>query len=127
MKFLADMNVSMSTVRHLLADGHDAVHLREQGLERLSDAEIIEKAREEGRVIITFDLDFGDLMAAGNEVLPSIVIFRLSEATPSNVSLRLSETLQLKEAELAEGAIVIVEDARYRTRLLPVFRVRDES
>ena len=35
MKFLADMGVSMSTVQTLRDAGHDAVHLRDEGLHRL--------------------------------------------------------------------------------------------
>jgi predicted nuclease of predicted toxin-antitoxin system len=57
------MGVSLSTVRALRSDGHNAVHLREEGLNRLPDAEILEKARQEQRVILTFDLDLGDLLA----------------------------------------------------------------
>ena len=59
MKFLADMGLARSTVAFLRAQGHDAVHLRDQRLQRLEDEEIIEKARAEGRVILTHDLDFG--------------------------------------------------------------------
>lgn len=63
MRFLADMGVSLSTVRAFRADGHDAVPLREEGLSRLPDAEILAKARREQRIVLTFDLDFGDLLA----------------------------------------------------------------
>jgi predicted nuclease of predicted toxin-antitoxin system len=126
MKFLADMNVSMSTVMVLRSHGYDAVHLREQGLARLTDAQVIEKARNEERVIVTFDLDFGDLMASSNDVMPSIVIFRTSDETPVVISQRLLEILQLKRDELEVGSIVIVEDTRYRTRLLPVFRIEGD-
>ncbi|MFN5925630.1 MAG: DUF5615 family PIN-like protein, partial [Pseudanabaena sp.] len=42
---------------------YDAKHLREEGLQCLSDMLIIEKAKNEVRVILTFDLDFGDLIA----------------------------------------------------------------
>ena len=62
MKFLADMGVSMSTVRALREKGHDALHLREEGLHRAPDRQILEKAEREGRVILTFDLGFGDLI-----------------------------------------------------------------
>jgi len=64
-KFLADMGVSMTTVQALRGQGHETIHLREEKLSRLSDADILEKARQENRIIITFDLDFGDLLAAG--------------------------------------------------------------
>jgi predicted nuclease of predicted toxin-antitoxin system len=77
MKFLADMGVSMSTVRSLREQGHEAIHLREEGLRQLPDEKILEKARQEGRIVLTFDLDFGDLMVTGTHMFPSAVIFRL--------------------------------------------------
>lgn len=45
MKFLADMGISPQTVAFLQTLGHDAVHLAAQGLDRLPDHEILEKAR----------------------------------------------------------------------------------
>ncbi len=63
MKFLADMGVSVSTIASLREAGHDSVHLRDEGLIRMEDADILHKARSEGRVVLTFDLDFGDLVA----------------------------------------------------------------
>lgn len=45
MKFLADMGLARSTVAFLRAQGHDAVHLREQGLQQLEDDEIIPRKR----------------------------------------------------------------------------------
>ena len=45
MKFLADMGVSPVTVQVLSQQGYDAVHLQEEGLGRLPDAAILEKAR----------------------------------------------------------------------------------
>ncbi|MFQ5342587.1 MAG: DUF5615 family PIN-like protein [Anaerolineae bacterium] len=47
MKFLADMGLARSTVAFLRSQGHDAVHLSEQGLQRLEDDEIVEKALNE--------------------------------------------------------------------------------
>lgn len=120
MKFLADMGVSLSAVQALRAAEHDALHLSEQGLQRLSDSEILEKAQQEGRVILTFDLDFGDLLAASQQALPSTIIFRLQNATPGLVIQKLLIVLAECRESLAEGAIVLVEDSRYRLRRLPV-------
>jgi predicted nuclease of predicted toxin-antitoxin system len=126
MKFLADMNVSLSTAQCLRTEGYDTIHLREERLERLSDSAIIEKAAREGRVILTFDLDFGDLMAASGAALPSVIIFRLSDERPVSVSLKLLDVLKLKQVELERGAIIVVGDARCRARLLPVRPVEDD-
>ena len=61
MRFLADMRISWRTTRWLAECGHDAVHLVEQGLEKASDQEIVDKAVAEQRVILTMDLDFPHL------------------------------------------------------------------
>jgi predicted nuclease of predicted toxin-antitoxin system len=53
------MGLAQSTVAFLRTQGHDAVHLRDQGLQQLEDIEIVQKARAENRVILTHDLDFG--------------------------------------------------------------------
>ena len=61
MKFLADMGVSPLTVKKLQKAGYDAVHLSEQGLMRMPDNLIMAKAKQESRIVLTFDLDFTDL------------------------------------------------------------------
>ena len=124
MKFLGDVGVSTSTLRALREAGHDAVHLREQDLHRLPDNKILQKALEEGRIVITFDLDFGDLLATGGGHLPSVIIFRLHNQTPSNVTRRLFDLLSVETRRLESGALIIVEDARYRMRPLPITPVQ---
>jgi predicted nuclease of predicted toxin-antitoxin system len=47
MRFLADMGVAIAVVEWLRARGHDATHLREQGLQRLADTDVFDKARLE--------------------------------------------------------------------------------
>jgi predicted nuclease of predicted toxin-antitoxin system len=75
MRFLADMGISPNTVAMLRGLGYDALHLHEQGLDRLQDPLILQKARDEGRILLTHDLDFGELIAASGARLPTIVVF----------------------------------------------------
>jgi predicted nuclease of predicted toxin-antitoxin system len=119
---LADMGVSMSTVEALRELGHTVTHLRDEGLHSLPDTQILQKARVEGRVVVTFDLDFGDLLAAGGEGGPSVVIIRLADQTPRAVTPQLIAALAECEADLAAGAVVIVEETRCRIRRLPIVR-----
>ena len=114
------MGISMSTVVSLRDAGHDSVHLRDEGLLKMKDAEILDKARSEGRIVLAFDLDFGDLLAASREALPSVIIFRLHDQTPSAVRPRLVQILTECEADLNGGAIIVVEETRYRVRQLPI-------
>ena len=46
-RFLLDMGLAQSTGEFLRSQGHDAVHLRDQGLQRLPDERIVVKAQEE--------------------------------------------------------------------------------
>jgi len=89
MKFLLDMGISIKSAAFLRMMGYQASHLFELHLERLPDLDIIEKARSENLVILTHDLDFSGLMAAGGERLPSVVTFRLRNMRPYNVNRHL--------------------------------------
>lgn len=51
-------------VEWLRADGHDAVHLRDEGLQKLANGIIFQKALAEQRIVLTFDLDFGEIVSA---------------------------------------------------------------
>ena len=120
MKFLTDMGVARSTVEWLRLRGYDAVRLREQGLQRLPDSDIFAKARAEERVVLTFDLDFGEIAAAAGTALPSVIIFRLQDERPVNVDQRLAIVLREAAEDLEAGAIISVDEYRYRVRRLPI-------
>lgn len=120
MKFLADMGISLRTVSFLRDLGHDAVHLYEQGLGRLSDSRILQKARDEDRVLLTQDLDFGELMAASGANLPSVVVFRLRDMRPDGVNAHLREVVTEYHEMLQKGAIVSVSERQIRLRSLPI-------
>jgi predicted nuclease of predicted toxin-antitoxin system len=77
MRFLADAGVSRRVVEWLKQQGYDAIHLRDEGLHKISDTEIFAKAIVEGRIIIAFDLDFGETIALTGGKQVSVIIFRL--------------------------------------------------
>ncbi len=85
MKCLADMGIAISTVQTLRKAGHDIRHLSEDGLERLSDSRILEKAGREGSIVITCDLDFADIFALGARTLPNVILLRRYNQTPGSV------------------------------------------
>ena len=120
MKFLADMGISPKTVALLLALGHDATHLQDQGLERLPDPAIMTKALEEERILLTHDLGFGELVAASGARLPSVIIFRLRDMRPTHVNRHLNQILARYPVELAEGVVISVTEGQIRLRALPL-------
>lgn len=125
MKFLADMGISPKTVTFLSEHGYDAVHLFDEGLKRMSDPEMLQKARAEGRILLTHDLDFADLIAASGSALPSVVIFRLHRMRPELVNEHLKAIIDSQQSMLLAGVIVSVSDRSVRVRVLPL--ERDEA
>ncbi|MDO8587473.1 MAG: DUF5615 family PIN-like protein [Armatimonadota bacterium] len=120
MRFLADMGISPVTVAWLCREGHDATHLRDEGLRQLPDDLVLEKARAEKRILLTCDLDFGQLVAAGGHDLPSVILFRLSDMRPSNVNARLDIALAEFRQDLLSGSVIVIGEASIRVRRLPI-------
>ncbi len=120
MRFLADMGVSTQVVDWLRSQGYDATHLREQGLQRLPNGHIFEKAIEEERVILTFDLDFCEIASLTKGLKASVVVFRLHNTRTNHVIERLHNVLRGSAKSIVQGAVISVEDARYRIRRYPI-------
>jgi predicted nuclease of predicted toxin-antitoxin system len=120
MRFLGDMGVSRRVIEWLRAAGHDAVHLRDEGLKRLSNGDIFQKGFAEQRIVMTFDLDFGEILAGSAGQVVSVVLFRLHDTRTNHVIERLQNVLDQSSAELLAGAIVVVEESRHRVRKLPI-------
>jgi predicted nuclease of predicted toxin-antitoxin system len=105
MRFLADMGVSRSVVEWLRASGHDAVHLRDRGLERLADSGVFALAVQESRVLLTFDLDFGEIMAFGGGPTTGVILFRLQDARAPRVQARLAVSVSPRRRRHSRPAL----------------------
>jgi predicted nuclease of predicted toxin-antitoxin system len=76
LRFLIDNALSPRLASALGDAGHDVVHVRDRGLQRASDAELLRLAATEDRVIVSEDTDFGALLALAEFTRPSIILFR---------------------------------------------------
>ena len=80
--FLADMDISPRTVEALCQRGWDIVRVSRFLLVNARDAEILQLARQQGRVMVTQDLDFSALLALGGHDRPSLITLRLYASVP---------------------------------------------
>lgn len=121
MRFLLDKNVSFR-VRVALADhGHDAVHVDDLSMGDATDPEIMERARQDDRIIISADTDFGAYLAADRATEPSVMLIREVSRLPSGELARLLlANLEDLSEHLAAGAVVAIRRHDVRVRRLPL-------
>ncbi len=121
MRFLLDQNQSPRLVGLLEASGHDVVHVRDVDLAIAPDETVVEFAVESGRILVSSDTDFGELLARSNASSPSVLLFRRQGQRRANeVAALLLANLHAVEGDLLAGAIVVFDDERIRIRSLPL-------
>lgn len=114
------MGASPRTAEFLRRHGHDAVHWRERGLQRLPDPDVVQLAAAESQVIVTFDLGFSRILALHRSTHPSLILFRLARYNTVEVNDLLLSMLGAFEPELLAGSILVVDPRGPRLRKLPV-------
>jgi predicted nuclease of predicted toxin-antitoxin system len=122
-KILADMPISPKTVECIRRLGIECRHLTEFRMEKASDEEIIEFAKENGYTILTEDLDFGTILFYTQEIEPCVIILRVGNLNTTEINKLIEKTLGQILAE--ENSIIIVERTRIRIKKLPIERKED--
>ena len=121
MRFLVDNALSPRLARGLRAAGHDALHVRELGLQSADDTTIFDLAARDNRILVSEDTDFGTILALRASEKPSVILFRhMVDRSAASLTSILLANLSTVESDLAAGAIVVFESIRIRIRRLPI-------
>jgi predicted nuclease of predicted toxin-antitoxin system len=120
MRFLVDMPLSPALAAWLVQQGHDAVHALELKLDRASDAAILDRARNERRVVVTADLDYPRLLALAGTEGPGLILLRGGNYSEQDAVGRLARVIEMTPDEEMENSIVVIERGRIRRRRLPL-------
>ncbi len=118
MRFLIDMPLSPALATWLRQQGHDALHTAEIGLGRAPDATILERAQNEGRVVITADLDYPRMLSLTQARGPGLILFRGGDYSEPVCIERLVQVFEKVPAQTLDKSIVVVERSRIRLRRL---------
>ncbi len=120
MKLLVDMNLSPSWVERLARSGFEAVHWSTIGAATAPDVEILAWANEHDFVLITNDLDFSAILAASAGSTPSVVQIRTQDLLSDEVVSTVVHALEAHVDHIERGALLSIDEAATRVRLLPL-------
>jgi predicted nuclease of predicted toxin-antitoxin system len=119
-KFLVDECLPARLIEVLSTYGHDAVHVSECGLNGKPDTEVMALAAAEGRILLSADTDFGELLASAGSVAPSLILLRGLSGRPDARLHAMLDNLDQLEEYLQAGAIAVIGESRIRVRSLPL-------
>ena len=104
MLFKLDENLPGALARLFAEAGHDAVTVAEQEMAGASDPRIASVCRDEGRVLVTLDMDFADIRNYPPQDYPGLVVFRLSRHGPGRVLGVVARLLEMLARDVASRA-----------------------
>jgi len=119
-KILIDMNLSPAWTAVFLQENWEAVHWSAVGKATAPDSEILDWAAANRFIVFTHDLDFGALLASKSRRSPSVIQLRSQETSPAKIGQVVVLAIQQLEEELRLGALVTIDPARARARILPL-------
>ena len=120
MRLLGDMSLLPEWVAVLERAGWEAIHWSTVGNPRAEDQEIMAWARVQKHVVFTHDLDFGTLLALTRAGSPSVIQVRTQDVTPAAIGALVVNALRQFEGTLEKGALIVLDEARARARILPL-------
>ena len=115
MRFLANENFPFPSIRFLRQAGYHISSVSEQ-FSGISDYEVIEKAKVDNSIILTFDKDYGEIIFKhGQENPPAVIFFRFKGENPVKAGQLLIALIENKKIKL-ENKFTVIEKESIRQR-----------
>jgi len=114
-KFLLDQDVYGMTAKFLSDSNFDVVSVSQLGLSRAPDTEVLSTAQSQGRILITRDRDYGNLVFV-QSLGAGVLYLRILPSTATSVHQELLRVVEMYSAEELSNAFVVVEANGHRFR-----------
>lgn len=116
LKFLLDANLSPETAEAIRELGYNTRSIQEEGLGELSDEEIVELAKREKRIIITFDQDLADAWYFREHGKVGVILLRTHLQTVEHLESVLTPFIEAKviEKEKLKKSLTVLSEAGHR-------------
>ena len=118
MRFKLDENLSQSVAALFRGSGHDALTVRDQGLQGAPDEEVFNLSAREDRVLVTLDRDLGQVLRFPPKASAGIIVIEVGpRASHRSLLERTRELLRLVETRSPDHTLWIIEPGRVRIHL----------
>ena len=115
MKFKLDENLGNNGRDLLEGDGHDVMTVADQAMSGFADERIYEVCRDEGRVLVTLDHDFGQVLRFPPDATADIVVLECrGRLSPVSINTRVAELIAVLRTQPIGRELWIVEPGRVR-------------
>ena len=112
MRFLVDESCDFAVVRALRAAGHDVVAIAEVS-PRATDEVVMELAIREGRILLTEDKDFGQLVHANQAAAGGVFLLRFPARARADLPGAVVKLVE-RHGEGLLGRFVVLQPGRVR-------------
>jgi predicted nuclease of predicted toxin-antitoxin system len=115
-RFKLDENVTAAAVAVLAAAGHDVDTVADEGLTGAPDEVVMAAAQNEERMLVTFDVGFGDARQHRLGSHGGVVVLRLRDQRPAMVIEVLRTLVENHDLDALAGSLLVVSDRMIRIR-----------
>ena len=108
MRFLVDECTGPAVAQWLRQQNHDVISVFDE-IRGADDKEVIQKANEQNRILITNDKDFGELVFREKKPHKGVILLRLEDERTAKKIAVLKNLLEKYENSLSGHFIVVTE------------------
>ena len=116
LRFLFDVGVGKFAEQAIAEEGHDVLAIRDLDPAMADDA-MLELARQQRRVIVTMDADFGTMVFGQGSATEGIVLLRTDDA-PSGEKARILTGIVREHADELVGSFTVFARGKVRIHRL---------
>ncbi len=125
MRFLADENVEGLLINTLRTEGHDVAQIGRDSA-GLGDHDVLARATQEQRILLTNDKDFAELAFLQRSAATGIILIRLPRSTSLEKTSRVLGVIA-DHADRLPGAMTVVDERGIRRRSLSLLTFKKGS
>ena len=114
MNLLADESIDKPIVDRLRQDGHSVLYIAEFS-PSIDDDTVLQRANQNGALLITADKDFGELVFRQKRIHVGVVLVRLANV-PSQAKARIVSTVFARHGNELLNAFSVISPERVRIR-----------